>query len=304
MQSSSSLFRIEEGLRELRLEGTTIAIDDEESFEEAESENDPDSGGERIGRDDVAPDRSQGPPNIQPILSAMQKTPEVTIREAIVNPLEIPVGRLPSQDFIDFMQQLPSSGHSDLVEIIFSNCKAACYQFYRVHGLHRTKYGDKDGLEPKLFELPRNRFPKAPDDLSLDDWINKLIHAYGRLNASDSINESHLYSYTYSLEFFGDLPKITTLVDAWGGVRVAAVEECLVYGLALCRVLKGWDSLDRLKALWIDVHRPELPLLNKARLMPQYTQSLLRSPATNEEPQHPPKRPRASEPGDGSALSH
>ena len=191
----------------------------------------------------------------------------------ITNALEIEVFAIPSLGFLLFMDRLPTESHTDIAAVIFSNCQAAYFNFYQLHGLHRTKFGyDDSAYAPKLFQLdnPRNpkRFPRTADDFSLEVWTSKFVQAHDRIGHSDTIRPSYLNDYEYSTHVFKQISKITNLVDAWGKVKIDMVEECLVYSLALCQVLKGWNSLDRLKALWTAIHRPELPSIDRAILMP------------------------------------
>ncbi|RYP27720.1 hypothetical protein DL767_007557 [Monosporascus sp. MG133] len=277
---NSSLRRMEESLRELRLEATSLANDFSGSVDDVEN-GEPLRGPTKAWaeEDNVAGNTSQQPPGVPPSSPpVLHRQPPPTAKTVlldhqITDALEIEVGTLPSQEFLLFMDRLPSRAHADIANIIFSNCKVTCFNFYRLHGLYRTKFGREDSSsERKLFQLSHlsipGNFPQTENDFSLDEWISKLVHAYARINEPDAIHASYLYDYMYSTKVFGRIPQITSLVDAWGKVKVDAVEECLVYSLALCRVLKGWGSLDRLKALWAAIHRPESPFINKALLMP------------------------------------
>jgi len=211
-----------------------------------------------------------GIPNYSPILQPpISKTG--LLNSEITDALGINVSTFPSQDFLLFMEQLPSTAHAYIADIIYSNCQLTCFNFYKYHGLNRTKFCHTDGeYARRLFQISdlRGSFPQNPNQLSLEEWTNKLVHAYGRLNQSDTIHASHLNDPMYSTKVFHLIPKITNLVDAWGNVKAEVAEECLVYSLALCYLLKGWASFDPLKALWAVIHQPELPFINKALLMP------------------------------------
>lgn len=94
-------------------------------------------------------------------------------------------------------------------------------------------------------------------------------------------------------------------MDPWGKLKVDVVEKCLVYSLALCQVLKRWDSLDRLKALWDAIHQPESPSINKTLLMPPSSEyfplARYEHPGVDEEEDHrPSKRARVEEDSDQS----
>ncbi|RYP46705.1 hypothetical protein DL768_007138 [Monosporascus sp. mg162] len=273
---NSSLGRVEESLRELRLEAT-FAVGDFSGSVDGVGNGEPICGATKAcaEEDHVGGSTSRQPPGVSPSNPPVlhrQLPPtakKVLLDPQIIDPLEIEVGLLPSQEFLLFMDRLPSTAHADIANIIFSNCKVTCFNFYRLHGLHRTKFGNNDSLsDQKLFQNSQCWLPDTENDLSLDEWTSKLVHAHARIGVSDSIHMVHLYDYTYSLKVFRRIPQITSMVDAWGKVKVDAAEECLVYSLALCRVLKGWASLDRLKALWAAIHRPESPHINKALLMP------------------------------------
>ncbi|RKL27770.1 hypothetical protein BFJ72_g12898 [Fusarium proliferatum] len=192
------------------------------------------------------------------------KAKAVLLDSRITDALEIKVGTLPS----DFMKHLPSTAHADIADIIFSNCKVACFDFYRVHGLYRTKFGNRDGpFDQKLFQISALPwFPLTPNDLELHEWTSKFVDAFKRINEPDSFCSSSLREYIPSI--FSHITKITNLVDAWQKVKVNMVEECLVYSLALCWILNGHHSLDRLKALWAVIHQSELRSIDKAQLMP------------------------------------
>ncbi|RYP07053.1 hypothetical protein DL764_002776 [Monosporascus ibericus] len=304
---NSSLCRMEESLRELRLEATSAMTDFSGSVDGVENEEAIRGPTKAWAEEDhVGGNTSQQPPGVPPSSPpVLHRQPPPAAKTVLLDPqitdaLEIEVGTLPSQEFLLFMRRLPSRVHADIANIIFSNCKVTCFNFYRLHGLYRTKFGRGDSsFERKLFQLshlssPVN-FPQTEYDLSLDEWTSKLVHAYARINEPDAIHASHLYDYMYSTKVFSRFPQITSLVDAWGNVKADKVEECLVYSLALCRVLKGWDSLDRLKALWAAIHRPESPFINKAMLMPPwYAQPPARDDdsAVDQEDLRPPKRTR------------
>jgi hypothetical protein len=70
-----------------------------------------------------------------------------------------PVVMMPSQDFESNAQLVDPFIHPIVAEVIFSNCRAACFDFYRTNGLWRTKYGRGDIDEPKLFQLVIGDFP-------------------------------------------------------------------------------------------------------------------------------------------------
>ncbi|KAH7134131.1 hypothetical protein EDB81DRAFT_803238 [Dactylonectria macrodidyma] len=303
---NSSLHRIEAGLKELRLKDNSVEVDFSGSVEES---GNPTHYSTTTGaeQDNVEDHTLQQPPSIPLNRTSVlhrEPPPNATILPfdpRITDPLGIEVSMQHSKDFLLLIEQLPSTAHADIADVIFSNCKVTCFNFYRLHGLHRTKFGRKDGShELKLFQISKypERFPETANDLSLEEWTSKLVHAHGRVNEPDTIHASHLDDYIYSTRFFRDIPRITSLVDAWGKVKVDKVERWLVYSLALCQVLKGWDSLDRLKALWAAIHRPETAFINKALLMPP----LLAQPparaddrAIDDEDGRPSKRARVTE---------
>ncbi|KAK3947734.1 hypothetical protein QBC32DRAFT_223540 [Pseudoneurospora amorphoporcata] len=251
------------------------------------------------------------PPSTSSVLRR-QPTPGVAVVALdpnITDPLGIKVSILPSQGFLLFIDWLPSEAHTDIADIIFSNCKVACFNFYQFYGLYRTKFGyDDDSSAWKLFQVsdsPGRAFPQTANDLSLEQWTSKLVHAHSRIGAEDTIYRSHLNDWDYSKHVFKHFPQITILVDPWGKLKVDVVEKCLVYSLALCQVLKRWDSLDRLKALWDAIHRPESPSINKTLLMPPssayFPLARYEHPGVDEEEDHrPSKRARVEEDSDQS----
>ena len=229
----------------------------------------------------VVPPRS---PFGAPRQQALPSTKAALISAEVTDVLEITNCATPCQDFVLFMDRLSGRAHADIadvadpmdiVDIIFSNCKAACFGFYQLHRLYRAQFGDGDSWkDQKLFQLSKSkppapdRFPQTPDDLDLEDWIAKLTRVFARINKTDTVYSTEVYDLSYWGRIFGHVTKIPHLVDSWGEVRIEVMEEYLIYSIALCQVLGRWHCRGRLRDLWLAIHRPELPFINKARLMP------------------------------------
>lgn len=143
------------------------------------------------------------------------------------------------------MKHLHSIAHADIAGIIFSNCKVARFDFYRVYGLYRIKFGNEGGpFDQKLFQISTlSWFPLTHNDFELYEWTSKFVDAFKRINEPDSFCSSSLREHIPSINIFRHITKITNVVDAWQRVKVNMVEDCLVYSLALYWRLNGYHSL-------------------------------------------------------------
>lgn len=169
-----------------------------------------------------------------------------------------PRGAAASLDFRRNLSVLDPRMHNELPEVIFSNCRLACFQFYRANGLWRTKYGNDDSpSDPKLFQLDDGSFPKDMLDLHLRDWLLKIQRAYGRINEADSVHASDIYDFLGSCEqsLFRGLTRILLVLDYQGALDMDRAEESLLLGLRLCRHINAWDSFGRLNVVWQELHR-------------------------------------------------
>ena len=163
---------------------------------------------------------------------------------------------MPSQEFQANVQAIDASMHQELVEVIFSNCRAACFDFYHAHGLWRTKYGRKDRInEPKLFQLSTGEFPMSAGDLTLRDWLVKIQRAFSRINEEDTVHASDFYDFLGIGDSFRRMTRICSLINHFGKLDTENFEEYLLMTLQICRQLNGWDSVGRLKVLWEDLHK-------------------------------------------------
>ena len=253
---SSSLQRIEAGLEGMRI---ASAASEDHTAISAFNEEDPD------GLSDIEED--SGVSSESEIATA--RIPSVPLRQApekqntdvatAQSPSWLkPIVTMPSLDFEANVQKIDPSMHAKFAEIIFSNCRVACFDFYHANGLWRTKYGREDINEPKLFQLDKGGFPKSAGDLSLRDWLVKIQRASARLNEADTIHASDLYDFMGSPDIFRGITRIQLLLDPWGRLHIGSVEECLLLSLRLCRHINGWDSFGRLKVLWEELHRPSV----------------------------------------------
>jgi len=153
---------------------------------------------------------------------------------------------MPSQDFESNVQAIDPSMHPEFAEVIFSNCRVACFDFYRDNGLRRTKYGRDDIDEPKLFQLDTGGFPKSAGDLTLRDWLVKIQRA-ARWNEDDAIPTSNVYDWLGMGNLFSSMTRLCSLIDPWGRLDNENFEEYLLLSLQICRHMNGWDSFGRLK---------------------------------------------------------
>jgi hypothetical protein len=167
-----------------------------------------------------------------------------------------PVVTMPSQEFQANVQAIDTSMHQELAEVIFSNCRVACFDFYRANGLWRTRYGRDDGiLEPKLFQLDTGGFPKSAGDLTLRDWLVKIQRAFSRINEEDTVHAGDFYDFLGIGDSFRRMTRICSLTNHLGRLDTENFEEYLLISLQICRQINGWDSFGRLKVLWEDLHK-------------------------------------------------
>jgi hypothetical protein len=173
-----------------------------------------------------------------------------------------PVVMMPSEDFEAIIKAVDPSLHQAFAEVIFSNCRAACFVFYRAQGLWRARYNSyDDNYARKLFQLDRGGFPMAAGDLTLGEWLSKIKRAAARINEIDTFRASDLFDYVetehgITSDIFKSMSRICSLVVYSGGLDIENFEECLLLSLQLCRHIQGWESFGRLKVLWEVLHRP------------------------------------------------
>ena len=259
--NSSSLQRIEAGLEGMRI---ASAASEDHTAISTFNEEDPD-GLSDIEEDSGASSESEIAAARNPSVP-LQQAPEkqntdvATVRGDlnVQSPSWLkPIVTMPSLDFEANVQKIDPSMHAEFAEIIFSNCRVACFDFYHANRLWRTKYDGADGInEPKLFELDKGGFPKSAGDLSLRDWLVKIQRASARTNAADTFYASYVCDFMGTYSTFSAIMGIQLLLDPWGRLRIGSVEEFLLLSLRLCRHIHGWDSFGRLKVLWEELHRP------------------------------------------------
>ncbi len=151
---------------------------------------------QQIAAGDVSPGGASSPGSSTIHLQSPAAGNPVLIPAVITDALEIEARILPSRSALLFIKRLPDTAHGHVADIIFSNCKAAFFTFYRRHRLHRSKFDAEDGSsKQKLFQLPNSagpdRFPQGADDFSLEDWIHKFIHLWTRRNEPDTVHVDH-----------------------------------------------------------------------------------------------------------------
>lgn len=170
-----------------------------------------------------------------------------------------PVVMMPSQDFESNTRLVDPSIHPILAEVIFSNCRAACFDFYQTNGLWRTKYGRGDIDEPKLFQLVTGDFPQSAGDLNLRDWLVKIGRA-ARWNEDDAIGAGDVHDFLGLGDLFSRMSRICSLLDHEGKLDFENFEQNLLTSLELCRQINGWESFGRMKVLWEELHKPSTEL--------------------------------------------
>jgi len=168
-----------------------------------------------------------------------------------------PVVMPPSEGFKVNVQAIDHFFHVGLVDVIFSNCRVTCFDFYHASRLWRTRYSIHDELnDPKLFQLENGGFPKSAGDLTLRDWLVKIQHAESRLDEYDSIQVTALYDFHGINDPFKGITRICSLNAYAGRLDIGNLEECLLISLRLCQHINGWESFSRLKVLWEELHSP------------------------------------------------
>ena len=164
---------------------------------------------------------------------------------------------MPSQDFEANVQATMPFLQARFAEIIQANCRVACFDFYNVNKLFRTKYSSRDlSTDPKVFQLDGGGFPSIADNLTLQDWLVRIQRTVTRLNYDDGINTSAFHDWSGMDDILSRAAKICSMIDYRGRLDVEDFEENLLIGLQICRHLNGWMPFGRLKALWEDLHKP------------------------------------------------
>ncbi|ETI24248.1 hypothetical protein G647_03617 [Cladophialophora carrionii CBS 160.54] len=139
-----------------------------------------------------------------------------------------PVVSLASDEFVEKIEELPNGYHLELAEIVFSNCRLACFDFYFAHSLWRTKYARDDPPdERKLFQMDDGEFPQSPDDLELRDWLAKILLVHGRVSDPDVVPARSILNYAESHQLFSKLTTIPAMVGEFG----ALIRTCSKTGL-------------------------------------------------------------------------
>ena len=153
--SSSSLQRIETGLEEMRL------ISEEHTSEES-SEATAGSANDILSATTGNPSTSDQEPEVlaPPHWATGISTSKSIDRHQRADP-NVGIISRPSETVLARIEKLPRSLQQELADVFFSNCLAACHEFYHNHGLWRTKYSPDDtAQERKLFQLVDGSFPK------------------------------------------------------------------------------------------------------------------------------------------------
>ncbi|OCT45720.1 hypothetical protein CLCR_01609 [Cladophialophora carrionii] len=125
-----------------------------------------------------------------------------------------PVVSLASDDFVEKIQELPHGYHLEIAEIVFSNCRLACFDFYFTHGkclevkitpaFGGTKYARDDPPdERKLFQMDDDELPQPPDGLELRDWLAMIfLLVHGRVSDPEVVPAQSILNYTESHQLF------------------------------------------------------------------------------------------------------
>ena len=248
-EDSSSLNRIESGLMDMRLDsvknGQSLPFSNEEGSLEA-----------------IKPAKDGPGSSREPATELSFANKSATMQSALADPDDFrqsptwlsPIVNMPSAKCKAYISNIPLDYHAQLADIVFSNCRTACFEFYRASGLWRTQHDGKD-WERKLFQLDNDRFPESPDDLSLRHWLAKIRRA-GSTQVEDygSVLARDVYDWKGAVESFKEIPKIPSLLDPFGRIDTDVFEECLVTSMRLWSHLQAWDAFGRLKFLWKDVH--------------------------------------------------
>lgn len=282
--NSSSLRRIEAGLQEMRFDShkgseslksartntwtteTTARDDDQDGDVDNEVE---------VDDEDVEDDQRMVPapspqsnghqrkPRSPPTGTANTPAQDVNSDNGV--PFNWPKGLTPavtlrSPEFVARIESLSTGEQSQLAEIIFANCRTACFDFYRNNALWRAKFATSDtSHDRRLFELDNGTFPKTPNDLDLVQWLLKIRYTTSSIAPPDAVSTMAFWDYNGMHSTFAWSTRIPALIDVFDKIDTDVFEECLLCSIHLCQHLQAWNAAGRLKALWKMIHTSSLP---------------------------------------------
>ncbi|KAJ9625386.1 hypothetical protein H2204_010359 [Knufia peltigerae] len=281
---NSSLRRIEAGLQEMRFDShkgseslksartntwtteTTARDDDQDGDVDNEVE---------VDDEDVEDDQKMVPapspqsnghqrkPRSPPTGTANTPAQDVNSDNGV--PFNWPKGLTPavtlrSPEFVARIESLSTGEQSQLAEIIFANCRTACFDFYRNNALWRAKFATSDtSHDRRLFELDNGTFPKTPNDLDLVQWLLKIRYTTSSIAPPDAVSTMAFWDYNGMHSTFAWSTRIPALIDVFDKIDTDVFEECLLCSIHLCQHLQAWNAAGRLKALWKMIHTSSLP---------------------------------------------
>ncbi|KAK6366984.1 uncharacterized protein PV06_02993 [Exophiala oligosperma] len=281
---NSSLRRIEAGLQEMRFDShkgseslksartntwtteTTARDDDQDGDVDNEVE---------VDDEDVEDDQRMVPapspqsnghqrkPRSPPTGTANTPAQDVNSDNGV--PFNWPKGLTPavtlrSPEFVARIESLSTGEQSQLAEIIFANCRTACFDFYRNNALWRAKFATSDtSHDRRLFELDNGTFPKTPNDLDLVQWLLKIRYTTSSIAPPDAVSTMAFWDYNGMHSTFAWSTRIPALIDVFDKIDTDVFEECLLCSIHLCQHLQAWNAAGRLKALWKMIHTSSLP---------------------------------------------
>jgi len=157
----------------------------------------------------------------------------------------------PSVGFREMLESLEEYQQLRLIKVLSSNFQAACFEFYSRNAMWMGS------SEAKVFKLPNGRFPTAPHDFTLQEWVTKMHTAcYSRLNRLEGLKNKDFFEFfplTTPLTL-SQIPIIGSIEDPYGQINTYDFEEALLCAIRTCRHFQAWDSLGQLKTLWSILH--------------------------------------------------
>lgn len=161
-----------------------------------------------------------------------------------------PVVMMPSIDCTANARQLDPPMHLLVEAVIVSNYRAACFRFYTINVLERTKYGrfDKDGLY-----MLGNLGIQSAGALTLQTWLIRLQRAASHLKSQTG---GSIYDFSNLSDLFSRMLMIEPLTDHQGKLDVENLEQNLLTGVELCKELQHSEAISQLQVLWMKLHTP------------------------------------------------
>lgn len=252
---SSSLQRIETGLAAMRvastLTGDDASAEEKDALEKHEATTPiPTAQNTKAAvTSHNSPKADTYPPNPNTQKAAAISEPDWILPWLSATPISLPTP--------GFQEKLDSLDQEELGEVLSSNFRAACFEFYSDNAL-RLATSTKDH-KTKIFLRPNGDPPKGPQDFTLRDWATKMHTAcYRQLDDGrvGSVVSADFFEYdeTMPSRTLSKIPIIGSAVYPWGSLDTHVFESALLCAIRICRHFQAWDPLARLKRLWTVLH--------------------------------------------------